>query len=247
MLYRRCPDISPLSEEEIDTPEMVEAAAAVGRDEADLRMLQRLAELGMELAEEIAQNAKARLRAAAAAAEGAAPNPGPEPTALFIKMAQAVRRTIALKRSLDEAVKTGRCDLAIQREKRRDRILDAQVQTMDEVIETTFCESLGEDYAEPEGPETEVLRRDMREVLSDADEFQDYLERPVGETVAKLRAAMGLDPTPCVLDGTIWRVRRAPYAFEAAQMAAAGEPAPPYAAANPSAASLAAAATGPPG
>jgi len=247
MLYRRCPDISPLSEEPIDTPEMVEAAAAVARDEADVRMLQRMAELGMELLEEIAQSAKSSLRAAPAGAEGAAPNAGPEPTALFNKMAQTVRRTIALKRSLGEAVKTGRSELATKREKRGDWIMDAQVQTMDECIETTFCESLGEDYAEPEGPETESLRRDMREVLSDGDEFQDYLERPVGETVAKLRAAMGLDAAPCVLDGKIWRVRRGPYAFEAAKMATAGEPVWPCAAANPSAASPAAAATGPPG
>ena len=41
-----------------------------------------------------------------------------------------------------------------------------------------------------------------------------YLDRPVGETVAKLCAALGLDPQACEPDGDAWRVRRPPIDFE---------------------------------
>ncbi len=48
-------------------------------------------------------------------------------------------------------------------------------------------------------------RADAQEYLGDADEMRGYLERPVGETVAKLCAA--LDPEACERDGDTWRVR----------------------------------------
>ena len=40
------------------------------------------------------------------------------------------------------------------------------------------------------------LMEDAQEYLGDADEMRGYLDRPVGETVAKLCAALGLDPKP---------------------------------------------------
>ena len=49
---------------------------------------------------------------------------------------------------------------------------------------------------------------DAQEYLGDADEMRGYLDRPVGETVAKLCAALGLDPEACAPDGAAWRVRR---------------------------------------
>ena len=238
MLYRPCPDLPPPTEAEVDTPEMVETAAGLERDERDVRMLQQLAELGMELAVAIAQNAKACLEAASA--EGVAASP--EPMAAFNKMAQTVRRTLALKAKLGETVKTARTGLAGQRAERRAKLDAAHLQTIEEAIETTFGDTLEEDFPDLEGKESEALLSDLQELLFDGDEFKDYLERPVGETVAKLRAAMGLDPALCVLDGETWKARRPPYAFEATLAAINGRPIPPSATA-----SLAAAATGPPG
>ena len=58
------------------------------------------------------------------------------------------------------------------------------------------------------------LLDDAREYLVDADEMRGYLDRPVGETVARLCAALGLDPDACESDGETWRVRRPPLDFE---------------------------------
>ena len=44
--------------------------------------------------------------------------------------------------------------------------------------------------------------------------MRGYLDRPVGETVARLCAALGLDPEACEPDGDAWRVRRPPLNFE---------------------------------
>jgi hypothetical protein len=44
--------------------------------------------------------------------------------------------------------------------------------------------------------------------------MRGYLDRPVGETVARLCAAMGLDPEACEPDGETWRVRRPVLNFE---------------------------------
>ncbi|MGH7881205.1 MAG: hypothetical protein ACREQD_17150, partial [Candidatus Binataceae bacterium] len=90
---------------------MEEIAAAVERDERDVRMLERLAEVGMELVELIAQNAKACFEAASA--EGVAP--AQDPTATYNKLAQSVRRTLALKARLVEGLKMRRTGLATQR------------------------------------------------------------------------------------------------------------------------------------
>ena len=60
------------------------------------------------------------------------------------------------------------------------------------------------------------LMADAREYLgdADADEFRGWLDRPVGETVARLCAAVDLDPDSCALVGETWRVRRPPRDFE---------------------------------
>jgi hypothetical protein len=58
------------------------------------------------------------------------------------------------------------------------------------------------------------LLDDAQEYLGDADEMRGYLDRRVGERVAKLCAALGLDPDACEPDGETWRVRRPPLDFE---------------------------------
>ncbi len=237
MPYRPCPDLSQPAETELDTPDMVEVAAAMERDERDVRMLERMAEIGMELLEAIAQNAKTCLEAATADRVA----PAQDPTAPYVKIAQSMRRTLALKARLGEGLSTRRTGLVVKRAAYHDAFNITRFEDMEEAVTDTFCDALGEDLPDLESDEGKALLIDLKERLSDSDEFSDFLDRPVGETVAKLCAAMGLDPTLCILDGETWKVRRGPYAFDARQ-AKAGPSIPP----SP-AASLAAAATGPPG
>ena len=96
MFYRPCPDTLPPADTDIDDPAMAEAAATLELGEQDLRMLARLAEIAMRLAEKLGAYAEARLTAVTV--EGAAPlEPREDPTAAFNKMAQTVRRILALR------------------------------------------------------------------------------------------------------------------------------------------------------
>ncbi len=62
------------------------------------------------------------------------------------------------------------------------------------------------------------LISEMHEQLDDGDEFRDFLDRPVGETVSRLCRALGVDCGLCVPDGDGWKVRRAPFPTEKALM-----------------------------
>ena len=55
---------------------------------------------------------------------------------------------------------------------------------------------------------------DAELLLEDLDDYGDWLNRPVGETVAKLCVALGLEPDACVKRGDTWRVRRCNTAYE---------------------------------
>jgi hypothetical protein len=58
------------------------------------------------------------------------------------------------------------------------------------------------------------LTDEIDALLYDCDEFRDFLDRPVGETIARLCKTLGLDPALCVRDGDGWKVRREPFPFE---------------------------------
>jgi hypothetical protein len=73
---------------------------------------------------------------------------------------------------------------------------------------------------------------EKEDLLADLDEFKDYLRRPVGETIARLCVALGLDPDTCVRDGDRWRVKRPPTAYARFRETRAAPPEPRRAAAR---------------
>ena len=208
-----CPDPKPPTEADLDTPEMVETAAAIERNERHLRMLAELAELGMEMARTIVQNAKENSEPAAD--DAVARKPPVDPAKAFSIIALAVRRTIALEAHLTEEVKTRRAGLFTQRARRRADLDQAHRGAVNETIDEILEEAISEDFPDLKCEGAERLLSDLQDLLFDADEFRDYLQRPIGETIAKLCTTLGLDPDFCVQDGETWMVRRAPYSFEA--------------------------------
>jgi hypothetical protein len=212
MLYRPCPDIAAPDEADLDDPAMALAADALERGEQDLLMLSRLAEIAMELAEALGAHAKARL--AAATGEGAALGAGEDPTGPFNRIAQTVRRTLALRAKVAEEVKTGRGRLAGERAARRAKRQADHRKDKHAAIERGFFDAVAEDRPDLEGEAAERLTDEMDELLYDCDEFRDFLDRPVGETIARLCKTLGLDPALCVRDGDGWKVRREPFPFE---------------------------------
>jgi len=207
-------------EAEIDSPEMVEAAAAVDGSEQDVLMLAELAEIGMDLAR--AQGAYAKARLAAAVAEDGAPlAAGEDPTAAFNKLAQTVRRIIALKARLTEDISQRRAGLAAGREARRVARKAAHATAVREAIDFALADAYEAEHPTPAfDPKADPYAVDPVEVerdemfdhaeylLGDLDLCGDWLTRPVGETVAVLCEALGFEPDACVKRDGAWHIRR---------------------------------------
>jgi hypothetical protein len=228
MRHRTLSTPPPPSETDLDTPEMVEAAAAAERGDQDALVLAEIVEIGMRLMR--AQEAYATARLAALAAEGAALNPGEAPTIAYDKIAQTVRRTLALKKQLAADVEVRRAGLAAERAARRQRRREDHKAAVDHAIGSALVDALEADLvlpdfdpkADPRRPEPYEVERD--EMLDDAESlleepeaFGDYLTRPVGETVARLCAALGLAPDACTQRDGVWIVRRPDTGFETLQ------------------------------
>jgi hypothetical protein len=86
-------------------------------------------------------------------------------------------------------------------------------------VEEAFISGLHDAYAAtcPDAEYNELADRlmdDARDYLVDADEMRGDLDSPIGETVVRFCAAMGLDPEACEPDGDTWRIRRPALDFE---------------------------------
>ena len=199
MLHRVLQDPIPPAETDADTAAVAEAARGIERGERRREMLAELAEVRIER-EKKSDDAPKRSEDAAAA---------------FDKMTQTVRRTLALEARLAEGVTLRREGLITERgERRAARSAAHRTAVGDEIIEGLHDAWAATCPDEEYHDVADRLLDDAREYLDDADEMRGYLDRPVGETVAKLCAAMGLDPDACEPDGETWRIRRPPLDFE---------------------------------
>ena len=213
MLHRTLQDLTPPADTEAETAAMAETACAVERGERHLRMLAELGEIGMRLARSLGQLMDARVERELKGE--VAPGRSEDAAAAFDKMSQTVRRTAALEARLAEGVKVRREGLITERAERRAARLAAHQTTVgDEIIEGLHDAWAATCPDEEYHDVADRLLDDAREYLDDVDEMRGYLDRPIGETVAKLCAAMGLDPEACESDGETWRVRRPPRDFE---------------------------------
>ena len=231
MTYRRIPTPQPTPEAEIDTPAMVEAALVVERDEQDILVLTELVEIRMRLIR--AHEAYATARLAAVTADGSPLNPGENLHAPFDKLALTVRRTVALKKHLAAEVKTRRAGLVAERATRGAQRTEDHKRAVKGEIDNALTDAFTVMYGdgEDETDEGDALCREMladkENLLDDAEAFNDYLTRPVGETVAMLCVALGLPADTCIKEGDTWLARRPPSTYETFRETRAAEARPP--------------------
>jgi hypothetical protein len=139
-----------------------------------LVMLTRLAEIGMEIAEEAGRQATG---GAAHAPEG---TPMPDPALAYTRVARAVRMTIALQWRLMDGLAALDRGGKVTRAERRARL--------GRLVERA-CEA---EHAE--GDETEHLRHEARERLADADIDAEIDDLTFAEVVARICGDLGLSP-----------------------------------------------------
>ncbi len=210
MLHRALQDPIPPAE----TDAAAETSIADERGERRLEMLAELADISMKAARSLGDLVELRFErekkgeASAGRSEDAA--------SALAKMAQTLRRTLALEAKFAEGMKARREKLITDRAERRATREAAHKTAVDEAIVGGLHDAWAADCSDDEYHDLcDRLLDDAQEYLGDADEMRGYLDRPVGETVAKLCAALGLDPQACEPDGDAWRVRRPPLDFEA--------------------------------
>ena len=231
MTYHRIPTPQPSPEAEIDTPAMAASAAFIEGCEEDLAMLTRAARITMELME--AQNDYARSRLAVVARDGAPLKPGEDPTGAMNKLVQTLRRTLALKKMLAEDLEKRRAGLVAERATRSAQRTRDHRRAVKGEIDSALTEAFTAVYGDgdDETDEGDALCREMladkENLLVDLEAFNDYLTRPVGETVAMLCVALGLPADTCIRQGDTWLVKRPPtpyQAFRETRAAEAGTP-----------------------
>ena len=192
--YHPCPDMTDEVERPKDTEAMVEVQASIARSERHAAILARLADMGMEIAEALAVEVKK--------------NPSPDLAAAFAKVAQAVRRTLALEDHFAKGLQVQRTDLFTKRETLWTQAARAEGTKKRDAIDMVMADAVCEKF--PDGDEAcDALMGDVEMLLADADEFQGWIDRPVGEIVAGLCKALNLDPDWAIQDEDgQWLIKR---------------------------------------
>ncbi|MDB5464527.1 MAG: hypothetical protein JWP23_2916 [Phenylobacterium sp.] len=181
---------------------------AEARAERHLRMLQELAEIGMDLARSVQRQAHGQ----AATDHGAA-----DLGLVFSRIARAVRQTVALEAKLAEdrqKTQAERAPLTVA-----DRWRSARRKRQ---VKEIVAEAIGSEVGEFD---VERLFDDLDERLADGDEEADFAERPIGELVARICRDLGVTPDWSLWHDDDWAIEEA----------AAKAPGSPYAAHAPEA------------
>ena len=194
------------------------------RNARQLAMLQRLAEIGMSMAESLSDR------------EGE-----PEAVALaFSRIARAVRQTLALEAKLDEERRAFEQEAnAFRLRRAADAKTRRRAKQRREIDQVAQCLAEKDD----EGPEAQELMADLRAEL-DYEDLSDGVERSIGEMVRGICAVLGLD-----FDPDLWGLEAGPNDRPGADQAGAAEawqPGPGFAGADRVYSRPAPAATGPP-
>jgi hypothetical protein len=174
---------------------MAEAAAAGDRAAWHVKILGEAAEIGLALTRSLGELALARVEAAKTDNRALAPHDVTTLAALD-KATQTLRRTVALRDKLDGQAAARREGLQAERVRRRAEGAAAHESAKTETVLDGLADAYAAQTTDAEYIDhIDNLMEDAESYLddADADEFRGWLDRPVGETVARLCAAVKLD------------------------------------------------------
>ncbi len=188
--YFPCPDMSGTPEPPALTAEEEWRMAQQEAMQGHLARLDRLAEIGMAMAESLGERAMK--------------DPWEADVATFEKISQIVRKVIALRAHLGQTFLTEGKSLIVKRTQAAKKALLNHDLRKHGVILDMVAQAASEKF--PDRPEDAgaMIRRDARRLLEDLDDYGNFLDRPVGETVARLCQDLGLDPDWCLNGEDHW-------------------------------------------
>jgi hypothetical protein len=202
-------DASAFIEPAPDGPEgraEARACAAQARTARQLAMLQELAEIGMQIARAVRDEALARTERAADERAPARPSPfgGGDLGLVYSRIARAVRQTLALESRLADGIEKARTEQArSQVAAVRTAFDERQHEVRDYVAEAIEAEA-----AERGTPERDVERLldDLDERLEDGDYDEALADAPIGDLVARICADLGVTPDWSLWDDQAWAI-----------------------------------------
>ncbi|HWK44213.1 MAG TPA: hypothetical protein VNT30_05820, partial [Stellaceae bacterium] len=162
------------------------------RTERHLRMLQRLAEIGMELAEAVGRQALEQAKAASEPAETPR-QPGPDLGLVFTRISRSVRQTVALEVRIAEGPLTPRAvSAALDKQAERAALAETDRRHRRKAqVGRIVKQAIN---AELSGIKAYQLERELRERLEDEDVETDIGDHPIGAIIARICWDLGLDP-----------------------------------------------------
>jgi hypothetical protein len=158
------------------------------RVERQLRTLQELAEIGMDLAREVRVQALAPALAEPASADFGL---------MFSRIARAVRQTLALEAKLAEDRTKARTEAAQRRLAQARAHGGRRKLRIEHIVERAI-------EAESDGRAREDLLGDLYERLLDHEEVADFAERPIAEWVTRICRDLGVTPDPSLWENEDW-------------------------------------------
>jgi hypothetical protein len=168
--------------------EPISADPSSDRPERRLRILQELAEIGMELARAL------RTQALAAKADPAA---AVDLGLSFSRIARAVRQTVALEARLEQDRQAAAAERAERQARDTREQADKHKARIRDLVERAID-------AEASGGAAEDLLGDLDERLEDADDLAGFADRPVAEIVQHICRELDIAPPPVLWDEAEW-------------------------------------------
>jgi hypothetical protein len=196
-------DVSAFIEPEPDDPE----GRAAARTQRQLAMLQELAEIGMQMARAVRDEALAR--AEAADDEEDAPKPpsrfgGGDLSLVYSRIARAVRQTLALETRIADGIEKARFE---QRRAHVAAVRSAFQERQDE-IRDHVAEAIEAEAAEKGTSEREIERLldDLDERLEVGDYDEILPDLPIGDLVARICEDLGVTPDWSLWEDQAWAI-----------------------------------------
>jgi hypothetical protein len=176
---------------------------SVARAEHRLRLLEELAEIGMELARALKPGPEADEKADKTAAEA----PAKDPAAVFAPLSRAIRLTLALEARTDQDLRDLKAGVSRARKEARAKAAhdcgarEQQVRALVLNVAERECESL-EAFDE--------LEEALQERLDYDEAYDEAGQRPVRQTVERLCKDLGLTPDWSRWAGEGWAYEETP-------------------------------------
>jgi len=166
--------------------------SSIQRAERQLRMLEELAEIGMDLARALPRRVEAESEADTKT-DAPAHTAGRDPADAFQRLSRAIRLTLALETRVAEALRALIAGEAVAAETRRTRRREATEDRVRDLVGHAIAAEVDN------GEALKDCLDAMDERLDEDEAYEDYADRPLRETVERLCADLGLTP-----DWSLW-------------------------------------------